>query len=58
MKDQFWKEKIAELQDVEVRNLTVCGANAKQAFQGGGSSCARGVHAPEDTSTAGASTSQ
>ena len=22
MKDQFWKEKIAELQDVEVRNLT------------------------------------
>lgn len=22
MKDQFWKEKVAELQDVEVRNLT------------------------------------
>ena len=22
MKDQFWKEKVAELQDVEVRNIT------------------------------------
>ena len=51
VKDQFWKEKVAELQDVEVRNLTFAVPMQSRHSR-------EVVHALEDTSTASASASQ
>ena len=44
VKDQFWKEKVAELQDVEVRNLTFAVPMQSRHSR-------EVVHALEDTST-------